>query len=142
MIAKYKNIIIVVVIIILGLVAYSFLKPDPTATALLETTQRQDSTQVLGDEITSAISQINSLKLDRSVLDDPIVKKLIDHSKPIVPIPSGRKNPFAPIGNESSLGSSTSSVIKTGTTTSVILPKTGTTTSATLPKAPTVPVLR
>jgi len=133
MIGKYKNIIIIGVIIALGLIAYSFLKPDPTAETLLETTQRQDSAQVLGDEITSAISQINSLKLDRTVLDDPIVKKLIDHSKPILPEPVGRKNPFAPIGENSSVNGATSSAIKISTatsTTSSTSTKTSTSTTA------------
>ena len=133
MIGKYKNIIIIAVIIGIGLIAYSFLKPDPTAETLLETTQRQDSAQVLGDEITSAISQINSLKLDRTVLDDPIVKKLIDHSKPILPEPVGRKNPFAPIGANSSVNGATSSAIKISTatsTTSSTSTKTSTSTTA------------
>jgi len=119
MIGKYKNIIIVGVIIALALIAYSFLKPDPTAESLLATTQRADSAQVLGDEITSAISQINSLKLDRSVFDDPIVKKLIDHSKPIISEPVGRQNPFAPIGSSDKISSvnSATSTIKIATST-------------------------
>jgi hypothetical protein len=133
MIAKYKNIIIILVIIVLGLVAYSFLKPSPTAESLLATTQRQDSAQVLGDEITSAISQINSLKLDRAVLDDPIVKNLIDHSKPILPEPVGRKNPFAPIGKDSASDSATSTAsLKISTTTTPAQPakvNTGTSTT-------------
>lgn len=118
MISKYKNIIIIAAIIGIGLIAYSFLRPDPTAESLLETTERQDSAQVLGDEITAAINQINSLKLDRSVLDDPIVQNLIDHSKPIIPEPIGRINPFAPINSDGTPSSTTTtSVIKTSTTT-------------------------
>jgi len=109
MIGKYKNIIIVFVIIALGLIAYSFLRPDPTVESLLETTERQDGAQVLGDEITSAIGQINSLKLDRAIFDDPILKRLIDHSKPILPEPVGRKNPFAPIGGDDKTGTTTTS---------------------------------
>lgn len=133
MIGKYKNIIIVIVIIVLGLVAYSFLKSSPTAETLLATTQRQDSAQVLGDEISSAINQINSLKLDRAVLDDSVVQHLIDHSKPIVPEPVGRNNPFAPIGqNEGDSASSTiNSNIKINTASSTkgtTLPKNGTST--------------
>jgi hypothetical protein len=116
MIGKYKNIIIVFVIIALGLIAYSFLRPDPTVESLLETTERQDGAQVLGDEITSAIGQINSLKLDRAIFDDPILKRLIDHSKPILPEPVGRKNPFAPIGvsGETTTSASTKTATSTG----------------------------
>ncbi len=119
MIAKYKNIIIVGIIIALGLIGYSIFKPDPTAESLLETTERADSAQVLGDEITSAISQINSLKLDRAVLDDVVVKNLKDHSKPIIREEVGRKNPFAPIGDSgSSVTGATSSMPKINTSTS------------------------
>lgn len=121
MISKYKNIIIIAAIIGIALIAYSFLRPDPTAESLLETTQRQSSAQVLGDEITSAINQINSLKLERGVLDDPVVKNLIDHSKPIIPEPIGRENPFAPITSDGSdtpatTTSATSSTVKATTT--------------------------
>jgi len=132
MLGKYRNIIIVAVIIALGLIAYSFLRPDPTVDNLLETTQRQDGAQVLGDEITSAISQINSLKLDRAVFDDPIIKRLIDHSKPILPEPVGRKNPFAPIGSNGDSGTTTTSVIKNTTSAATSTPtvKTGTSTTA------------
>jgi len=101
MLGKYKNIIIIIVVIALGLIAYSIFRPDPEVKKLLETTQRQDSAQVLGDDITKAINQIQSLKLDRAVLDDPVLKNLVDHSEPIIPEPIGRKNPFAPIGSNS-----------------------------------------
>jgi hypothetical protein len=135
MISKYKNIIIIGVVIALGLIAYSIFKPAPTAETLLETTQRADSAQVLGDEITSAISQINSLKLDRGVLDDPVVKNLKDHSKPIIPEDVGRKNPFAPIGEVGSSASNVNSTtlkINTASSTTATSTKTTTSTSTTI----------
>lgn len=98
--AKYKNIIIIAVIVVIGLIIYSIVKPDPEVQKLLETSERQDSAQVLGDDITRAINQIQSLKLDRAVLDDPVLKNLTDHSEPIIPEPVGRRNPFAPIGSD------------------------------------------
>jgi len=140
MIGKYKNIIIVGVIIALGLIAYSFLKPAPTAETLLATTERQDSAQVLGDEISSAISQINSLKLDRGVLDDPVVKNLKDHSKPIIAEPVGRKNPFAPIGQDS--GNSASSTISSTSTAGLKINTATSTTGTTLQKTSTSTVTR
>jgi hypothetical protein len=131
MIGKYKNIIIVGIIIALGLIAYSLLRPDPTAESLLATTERADSAQVLGDEITSAINQINALKLNRSVFDDPIVKNLIDHSKPIIPEPVGRKNPFAPIGavGEASVINSSTSTLQNSNPAPVSATTTSTATS-------------
>lgn len=95
---KYKKTIIVGIIIAAGLIAYSFLRPDPTVESMLQVTERQNSAQVLGDEITTAINQIQSLKLDNVIFSDPIFLKLIDHSRPIVAEPIGRTNPFAPIG--------------------------------------------
>ena len=130
MILKYKKIIIICLIIAGGLIAYSLLKPDPTVTSLLEKTQRQNSTQVLGDEITLAINQINSLKLDRSVFDDPVFNKLIDQSKPIIPKPVGRDNPFSPIGSDIKTDNNSSSTpnLKIASTTVSTTTKTATTT--------------
>jgi uncharacterized protein involved in exopolysaccharide biosynthesis len=105
MINKYKNIIIIAVIIGLALIAYSFLKPDPTAESLLVVTERQNSTQALGDEITAAINQINSLRLDDSIFKDPIMAKLKDHNQKINPEDVGRPDPFAPITSKGSQGS-------------------------------------
>jgi hypothetical protein len=110
-----KKIVIVALIIGGGLLAYSFLRPEPTIESMLETTERKNNDQVLNQEIVLAINQMKSLTLDASIFNDPVFKSLIDHSRPISPEPIGRSNPFAPIGVDFSAGvrSSTSTATTT-----------------------------
>jgi len=95
MIKKYKNIIIVVVIISGAFWAYNqFFNTEIPGSASLRVTS---STDVLGADIIKAINQINALKLDRSVFEDPIFRTLVDRSEEILPQAKSRPNPFAPI---------------------------------------------
>jgi hypothetical protein len=55
-------------------------------------------TQALGNQITQALIQIESLSLDRSIFENSIFKSLNDRSEPINSEPIGRTNPFAPLG--------------------------------------------
>lgn len=136
MINKYKNIIIIAVIIGLALIAYSFLKPAETPESLLQVTERQNGTQALGDEITSAINQINSLKLDNSIFKDPIMSKLIDHGTKFNAEPVGRTDPFAPITSKGSQDGVSKTLPITQTTATTTK---STTTPATSPATSTLP---
>jgi len=139
MINKYKNIIIIAVIIGLALIAYSFLKPADTPESLLQVTERQNGTQALGDEITDAINQINSLKLDNSIFKDPIMSKLIDHGTKFKSEPVGRIDPFAPITSKGSQDGvlETLPVTQTGATTTKATTTKATTTAPAAPKPAT-----
>jgi hypothetical protein len=95
MLNKYKNLIIAVVVIIGGFYGYNqFFNTSTTRSASLQVTNSAD---VLGADIIKAINQINALKLDRSVFDDPIFRTLVDRSEEIQPQAKSRPNPFAPI---------------------------------------------
>jgi hypothetical protein len=97
MIQKYKSLIIAVVVIIGGFYAYNqFFNLSTQPSASLQVTNSAD---VLGADIIKAINQINALKLDRSVFEDPIFKTLVDRSEEIQPQSKSRPNPFAPITN-------------------------------------------
>jgi hypothetical protein len=105
---KLKKIIIVIVIIAIGYFAYSmFFKKaeDPmsfiTNTNSLNTTRNLADTQALGNQITQALVQIESLTLDKSVFDNPIFRSLDDKSEVISSEPLGRRNPFAPLTDTS-----------------------------------------
>lgn len=97
MLGKYKNLIIIIVIAGIGFVAYSIFKPVPDVDSGISITNSQDA-NILGAEITAAINQIGSLKLEKKVLEDPILKNLEDFSEPIIEQPVGRRNPFSPLG--------------------------------------------
>ena len=80
-------------------VAYTiFVKKDPQSTSLLGRQGNVNSGNILGADIIKAINEINSLELDRSVFDDPIFQTLVDRGQELTPKPTGRSNPFAPIG--------------------------------------------
>ena len=129
MLNKYKNLIIIALIIGVGLIVYSFVKKPATVESMLEVTQNQEGAQVLGDEITAAIEQIQSLKLDDTIFKDPIFVNLIDHSKPIEKQNVGRDNPFAPIGSvNTATRATTTSAIKIDDKTSTSTVKTSSTT--------------
>ncbi len=99
MLGKYKNIIIVVVIVIIGFIVYSIIKPDPESEALLQTAGPSE-VSILGEDIIQALHQIDSLNLDASILNDPVVNSLTDHGRPIKEESYGKDNPFGPLGDD------------------------------------------
>jgi hypothetical protein len=114
-----KKIIVPVVIAALLFAGYNFfLKGDGSDSLLNVTTATPDD--ALGTEIIRAINQISTLKLDRSIFDDPIFSTLVDRSEEIAPEKTGRANPFAVIGSSNS--TSTNSV-KTATTSTTTRPR-------------------
>ena len=108
MFAKYKKVIISVVIIVIVFLGFKFFKKDPVSDAELLTSTTNNSTgnleleaaDVLGAQIIQALNQINTLKLDRSIFTRDIYLSLVDKSEPIPLEPVGRPNPFAPLGRD------------------------------------------
>ena len=101
-----KKIIITLVIVALVYFAYSmFFKKSEDDGALisgtngLSSTRNLAETQILGNQITQALIQIESLSLDKSVFSNPIFGSLVDRSEIISPEPIGRKNPFASLSD-------------------------------------------
>ena len=100
MFTKYKKIIIGVLVLILGFVAYSiFIKSDPEPEELLKNSSPKQIDAV-GQEIIRTLSKIKSLDLDQSVFGDPIYLRLIDDTKDIPEPEVGRSNPFEPFSVE------------------------------------------
>lgn len=97
MLGTIKKVIILVLILGGSYVAYSMFSEDPTTASLLKSEVATETDQDAA-EIIKTINQINTLKLDRSVFDDPIFRTLVDRSEKLDLQPKGRVNPFAPIG--------------------------------------------
>jgi len=96
MFARYKKIITIIIVLILAFIAYSFWqKDDPADSESLVRTQ-PTNIDVLGQDIIRVLNRIDDIDLDRSVFEDPVYKSLIDSSRPILPEPVGRNNPFLP----------------------------------------------
>jgi hypothetical protein len=98
MLGKYKNLIIAVVVIIIGFVAYSmfFVSNEPDD---LLTVTGPASVQILGQDIVRNLNKIDALELDAGVLDHPVMRNLRDFSDSIQDQRSGRDNPFLPYEN-------------------------------------------
>jgi hypothetical protein len=104
---KLKKIILMIVIAgILFLVYVMFFKKQDVKESLITGSNALSGrtvkeTKLLGNQITQALVQIESLNLDRNVIDSKLFKSLIDRSEPIISEPIGRRNPFAPLSDTS-----------------------------------------
>ena len=96
---KYKKWIIIGLVIIAAFILYTILSPKGGEDELLTSTSRQTPAEIVGVEIIAALNQIESLKLDRSIFDNPVYQSLKDRSQEIPPEPVGKPNPFDPIGS-------------------------------------------
>ena len=97
MLGKYKNIIIIVVVIAIAAGIYFYRNgAGSEAEGLLEVSGPEQS-EILAQEIRKAITQIDSIKLDTSVFGNPILDSLFDGGKDIVEKSYGRQNPFSPL---------------------------------------------
>jgi hypothetical protein len=110
-----RNIIILIVVFIIGVVGYSvfFKKATTPSTGSLQTSSGLDASAaagsgseagsesdlVVGKEFLSLLLNIRSIKLDDSIFTSKAFTTLQDFSRPI-PVDSnpGRPNPFAPLG--------------------------------------------
>lgn len=132
---KLKKVIIIILLLIVLFIVYAiFIKPDPTEKALIEgkasstNTISQENAQVLAGQISQALLRIEQISLDRSIFTNEVYLTLKDRSQPIESEPIGRPNPFAPIGNISSIKSTVRSMSTSTTSTSTNPSQTGTST--------------
>lgn len=111
---KFKYLIIIAVVIILGFVAYTiYTKPsaEGDSSSLQRTTGGFSSNTVAGSgsdiisnelakSFVEQLSKIESIKLKIAFFDDKVYLGLKDNYKEIPQQPKIRPNPFAPIGSE------------------------------------------
>ena len=100
---------IAVIVIILLVIGYFYWKGSTPAgsDSLL---QAQSSTQGIGSAELSLLNQVQSLKIDTSIFQDPAYKTLVDYTVTIPQENVGRPNPFAPYPGEAvTTGSSATS---------------------------------
>ena len=92
-----KNQKVILAIVLLGgaFYAYSaFFKPNST----LVVTPDDLTAQAVGAEVIDLQNKITSVKLKQGLFTSTLYNKLIDFSKPILEQPTGRTNPYSPIG--------------------------------------------
>lgn len=93
---KYKNIIIIVAVIGLAFVVYTFLFGGEKGAALSSQDVNPSQTAV-EQELIALLLELRSIKLDVSLFDSEEFISLQDFSQELVPEPVGRTNPFAPL---------------------------------------------
>ncbi|MFM2357899.1 MAG: hypothetical protein RJA61_636 [Candidatus Parcubacteria bacterium] len=93
---RYNTLItIVILLLVIGFFAYSFffVEPDPALSTGLVT----ESTNIT-QEISTLLTTLEPISLSQGVFTNPLFTGLSDFGLSIIPFPSGRTNPFAPLG--------------------------------------------
>jgi hypothetical protein len=63
-------------------------------------TDSADSTSPLSQDILATLGQLHTIRLDPGVFTDPVFVSLTDFGVTIPPQTAGRRNPFAPVGQQ------------------------------------------
>jgi hypothetical protein len=73
-----------------------------TTTPLISVSPAPDegASAALGQDLLAALALLRTLQLDTALFSDPAFRSLSDWGKDIPPQPVGRRNPFAPLGNQ------------------------------------------
>ncbi len=91
---------IVIVVVVLGIVFVAvsfFMRGEPQDDPLLQQTTTARPDAIVGQEIITALNQIETLKLSRDIFSNEVYKRLRDKSQPIPPEDVGKPNPFDPL---------------------------------------------
>lgn len=99
MLAKYQNIIIIVIVIAVAFGIYSYFFANKSEAPL--TAETVAAGNQADQDLISLLLQLKSITLDDSIFSNPTFLSLHDFSQSLVPEPSGRQNPFAPLGASS-----------------------------------------
>ena len=98
LIKRYKNILLLVTVVVLLSVAYTILFRDDEGGELLNTEEPQGSAAAVEIELLGLLIDFKEIELDDAIFSDPAFKSLRDFSQELTPLPIGRANPFAPFG--------------------------------------------
>ena len=101
-IKKYKNILVIVTIVVVAFVAYSmfFAGRDITTNILTSSTVGPGIQSSVNSELLLLLINLKSIRLNDSLFGDPAFKELRDYGQDLVPEPLGRENPFSPIDSD------------------------------------------
>jgi len=93
---RFKNAIIIGLVLIAAFIAYSiFFKPDSGGALTVESGSGVGAP--VDQALISLLLELKSITLDPSIFEDARFRALQDFSQEIVAEPVGRENPFAPL---------------------------------------------
>lgn len=97
---KYKTLLTIVVVVIIAFIGYSIFFDAGNDGSVL--TSQNTTTRGGGDnELLILLVNLRSITLNESLFNDPAFRNLVDFGQQLVPEPTGRQNPFAPVGSDS-----------------------------------------
>ena len=104
-------VILVVLVAAFFLYRYLFVSTGPAETPGLQAVGATDASgqpSVADDEFISLLERLQGVKLDSKLFASPAWKSLVNFQVDLIPELKGRRNPFAPVGLDSSMPISTS----------------------------------
>ncbi len=100
---KTKQIAVIFIIIIVAFVIFKMLTSNTNSSNTTLAVDKTNSAGAIdGQEIKAKLTKLNDVKLDDSIFSNKIFTSLISFEKPIADQVPGRKNPFLPIGADTS----------------------------------------
>ncbi len=94
-----KNKILIIALIVVAVVGFYIFKSSSPAQEPLTTTEVA-GTGTVGQELTIELNRLRALRnIQGDIFQDPSFVSLKDFTQTVVPQPTGRSNPFAPIGS-------------------------------------------
>lgn len=87
-----RTIFLLLLLLLIGAVGYPILRSDPEEVSMSVTSE-----PVISEEVNKMLNDVLAAKLDVSVLNSSELLGLNDLTLPLIGVPIGRQNPFAPI---------------------------------------------
>ncbi|MES2203075.1 MAG: hypothetical protein V4474_02005 [Patescibacteria group bacterium] len=84
---------LVVILVLCGVAYFYWGSSAPASPVAVAPTE-----PVASQELLTTLGSLRSIQLDPSIFSDPLFVSLSDFGVTIPPEPSGRRNPFAPVG--------------------------------------------
>lgn len=95
-----KNIVLIIGLVIVAGAGYYTFTREPSNDATITTTSGTGES-IVGQELVIELNRLKSLRnLNTDILSDPIFISLTDFTQPVPVQPTGRVNPFAPVGSD------------------------------------------
>ena len=96
MLALIKKNIVIIGIVIAAMAALYYFYSSGSNAPLLTSSEGTDSP--VSQEILATLGNLRTIRLDNSIFSDPLFVSLSDFGVTIPPAAAGRRNPFAPVG--------------------------------------------
>lgn len=108
---KKNQIIIVVLVIIVGFIAFNYLKSNSNDDSSSSIVAEKRATEFAGArEILSLLNRMSKVKLDDSIFSDKSFISFKDTTVVLSPQPIHRDNPFAPLGIDDTKSTQSSNI--------------------------------